>query len=178
MVSTSVSHLHCARTCRDVFFSRDSLLQMCCLSCGGSCVGFSVTVAQPCDLCVLVCPQLERGCVDGQSIQSVLLTMRRYRMGLIQTHEQLKFSYQAIVQGARSLLKHKALVSGWKVVIGGYSCVQRHYDRFSGVQGHYDRYSGVQGHCDRYSGVQGHCDRYSGLQGHYDRYSGVQGQYI
>ncbi|XP_043233606.1 tyrosine-protein phosphatase non-receptor type 2-like isoform X2 [Amphibalanus amphitrite] len=52
---------------------------------------------------------LERGCVDGQSIQSVLLTMRRYRMGLIQTHEQLKFSYQAIVQGARSLLKHNAL---------------------------------------------------------------------
>lgn len=52
---------------------------------------------------------LERGCVDGQSIQSVLLTMRRYRMGLIQTHEQLKFSYQAIVQGARSLLKHSAL---------------------------------------------------------------------
>ncbi|XP_037088417.1 tyrosine-protein phosphatase non-receptor type 2-like isoform X1 [Pollicipes pollicipes] len=52
---------------------------------------------------------LEHGCVDGQTIQSVLLDMRRYRMGLIQTHEQLKFSYQAIVEGARSLLKHNAL---------------------------------------------------------------------
>jgi len=52
---------------------------------------------------------LERDCVDGQSIQSVLLAMRRYRMGLIQTSEQLKFSYQAIAEGVRALLTHGSL---------------------------------------------------------------------
>jgi hypothetical protein len=30
--------------------------------------------------------------------------MRSYRMGLIQTPEQLRFSYQAIIEGAKQLL--------------------------------------------------------------------------
>ena len=34
-------------------------------------------------------------------IQDVLLEMRTYRMGLIQTEFQLKFSYEAIAEGAR-----------------------------------------------------------------------------
>ena len=35
------------------------------------------------------------------SIRDVLLDMRKYRMGLIQTEFQLKFSYLAIAEGAR-----------------------------------------------------------------------------
>ncbi|KAM9851446.1 tyrosine-protein phosphatase non-receptor type 2a isoform 2-T3 [Aulostomus maculatus] len=37
-------------------------------------------------------------------IQKVLLDMREYRMGLIQTADQLRFSYMAIIEGARLIL--------------------------------------------------------------------------
>lgn len=33
----------------------------------------------------------------------MLLDMRKYRMGLIQTPDQLRFSYQAIIEGAKQL---------------------------------------------------------------------------
>lgn len=33
------------------------------------------------------------------SVQEILLEMRHYRMGLIQTPDQLRFSYQAIIEG-------------------------------------------------------------------------------
>ncbi|CRK95910.1 CLUMA_CG009356, isoform A [Clunio marinus] len=33
------------------------------------------------------------------SVRDVLLELRKYRMGLIQTHDQLTFSYQAIIEG-------------------------------------------------------------------------------
>lgn len=36
-------------------------------------------------------------------VKEILLEMRKYRMGLIQTPEQLKFSYQAIIEGAKQL---------------------------------------------------------------------------
>lgn len=53
---------------------------------------------------------LEGGCeVQADSISSLLLSMRRYRVGLIQTAAQLSFSYMAIVQGARSLLQRGTL---------------------------------------------------------------------
>ncbi|XP_071529617.1 tyrosine-protein phosphatase non-receptor type 2-like isoform X2 [Panulirus ornatus] len=43
-------------------------------------------------------------CGSGQGkVVEVLLDMRRQRMGLIQTHDQLRFSYQAIVYGSRRL---------------------------------------------------------------------------
>ncbi|CAM4698070.1 unnamed protein product [Leuciscus chuanchicus] len=38
-------------------------------------------------------------------IQKVLLDMREYRMGLIQTPDQLRFSYMAVIEGAKSILK-------------------------------------------------------------------------
>jgi tyrosine-protein phosphatase non-receptor type 1 len=38
---------------------------------------------------------------DSVSIRDVLLELRNYRMGLIQTPDQLKFSYLAIAEGAR-----------------------------------------------------------------------------
>ena len=36
-------------------------------------------------------------------MKELLLEMRRYRMGLIQTAEQLRFSYQSIIEGAQSM---------------------------------------------------------------------------
>lgn len=37
------------------------------------------------------------------SVQDVLLELRKYRMGLIQTHDQLTFSYEAIVEGMKRM---------------------------------------------------------------------------
>lgn len=37
-------------------------------------------------------------------IQKVLLDMREYRMGLIQTPDQLRFSYMAVIEGGRLIL--------------------------------------------------------------------------
>lgn len=37
-------------------------------------------------------------------IQKVLLDMREYRMGLIQTPDQLRFSYMAVIEGAKLVL--------------------------------------------------------------------------
>uniref|UniRef100_A0A2P2I968 protein-tyrosine-phosphatase n=1 Tax=Hirondellea gigas TaxID=1518452 RepID=A0A2P2I968_9CRUS len=62
---------------------------------------------------------LERGLCSNQvgKVLEVLLDMRRYRMGLIQTPDQLRFSYQAIVHAARQRLSplqnsnNKTLVS-------------------------------------------------------------------
>ncbi len=42
-------------------------------------------------------------------IQKVLLDMREYRMGLIQTPDQLRFSYMAVMEGAKSILGDSAL---------------------------------------------------------------------
>lgn len=37
------------------------------------------------------------------NINEILLEMRRYRMGLIQTADQLRFSYLAIIEGITQL---------------------------------------------------------------------------
>lgn len=37
-------------------------------------------------------------------VQKVLLGMREYRMGLIQTPDQLRFSYMAVIEGAKLIL--------------------------------------------------------------------------
>lgn len=37
------------------------------------------------------------------NVRDVLLEMRRFRMGLIQTPDQLRFSYAAIIEGAKQL---------------------------------------------------------------------------
>jgi len=47
----------------------------------------------------------KRGDVSSIDIQKVLLDMREYRMGLIQTPDQLRFSYMAVIEGARLILK-------------------------------------------------------------------------
>ena len=43
---------------------------------------------------------------DPSSVQirDVLLEMRRGRMGLIQTADQLRFSYLAVIEGAKSIM--------------------------------------------------------------------------
>lgn len=41
---------------------------------------------------------------DSVNIQEMLLEMRKYRMGLIQTADQLRFSYLAVIKGSQMLL--------------------------------------------------------------------------
>ncbi|KAM9855266.1 tyrosine-protein phosphatase non-receptor type 1 [Aulostomus maculatus] len=47
-------------------------------------------------------------------IRDVLLEMRRYRMGLIQTADQLRFSYLAVIEGAKYIKGDKSLQESWK----------------------------------------------------------------
>ncbi|KAK4877212.1 hypothetical protein RN001_009718 [Aquatica leii] len=54
------------------------------------------------DSCLIL---IEKFGLNSVIVKEVLLEMRRYRMGLIQTPEQLKFSYQAIIEGAKQLSK-------------------------------------------------------------------------
>lgn len=42
---------------------------------------------------------MEKG--DDINIKQLLLNMRKYRMGLIQTPDQLRFSYMTIIEGAK-----------------------------------------------------------------------------
>lgn len=46
----------------------------------------------------------EMGSMDFVSVKDLLLEMRKYRMGLIQTPDQLRFSYLAIIEGAKDIL--------------------------------------------------------------------------
>lgn len=43
----------------------------------------------------------QNGC-DSVKVREVLMDMRRQRMGLIQTPDQLRFSYQAIIEGMKT----------------------------------------------------------------------------
>ena len=48
--------------------------------------------------------QIEKtGSMEGIDLRSLLLSMRSYRMGLIQTFDQLKFSYMAIIAGGKQI---------------------------------------------------------------------------
>ncbi|XP_029837691.2 tyrosine-protein phosphatase non-receptor type 2 isoform X1 [Ixodes scapularis] len=53
----------------------------------------------------LVLIEAAGGRLDAVDVPSVLLEMRRFRMGLIQTPDQLRFSYLAILEGARALAR-------------------------------------------------------------------------
>lgn len=59
-------------------------------------------------MCVL---QMEEYGADAVSVRDVLLEMRRFRMGLAQTPDQLRFSYLAIIKGHREGLEADDLVS-------------------------------------------------------------------
>uniref|UniRef100_A0A1B0AVR3 protein-tyrosine-phosphatase n=1 Tax=Glossina palpalis gambiensis TaxID=67801 RepID=A0A1B0AVR3_9MUSC len=52
------------------------------------------------DCCLVL---IDKEGVNNVSVQNVLYELRRYRMGLIQTADQLYFSYQAIIEGIKLL---------------------------------------------------------------------------
>lgn len=43
--------------------------------------------------------------MEGINVIDILMELRRYRMGLIQTPQQLRFSYQAIIEGVKCVLE-------------------------------------------------------------------------
>ncbi|XP_069778578.1 tyrosine-protein phosphatase non-receptor type 2-like isoform X4 [Narcine bancroftii] len=47
-------------------------------------------------------------------IREVLLEMRKYRMGLIQTPDQLRFSYMAVIEGAKCIRGDSSVQKRWK----------------------------------------------------------------
>ncbi|CAG5124126.1 unnamed protein product, partial [Candidula unifasciata] len=51
------------------------------------------------------------GTLDCLDVRKSLLQMRSFRMGLIQTADQLRFSYLAIIEGSRALLSESGLGS-------------------------------------------------------------------
>ncbi|CAL1610485.1 unnamed protein product [Knipowitschia caucasica] len=55
------------------------------------------------DTCLVL--MSERPDPSSVDIQKVLLDMREYRMGLIQTADQLRFSYMAVIEGAKLILQ-------------------------------------------------------------------------
>ncbi|KAK7114664.1 tyrosine-protein phosphatase non-receptor type 2-like isoform X2 [Littorina saxatilis] len=54
---------------------------------------------------VLIEKHKAMSCID---MRQILISMRSYRMGLIQTPDQLRFSYLAVIQGGRALLGQDA----------------------------------------------------------------------
>ncbi|XP_028289302.1 tyrosine-protein phosphatase non-receptor type 2 [Parambassis ranga] len=47
-------------------------------------------------------------------IKSILLNMRKYRMGLIQTPDQLRFSYLAVLEGAKFIMGDLSVQNRWR----------------------------------------------------------------
>ncbi|XP_023123273.2 tyrosine-protein phosphatase non-receptor type 2 isoform X1 [Amphiprion ocellaris] len=47
-------------------------------------------------------------------IKSILLNMRKYRMGLIQTPDQLRFSYMAVLEGAKFIMGDSSVQNRWR----------------------------------------------------------------
>ncbi|XP_051951012.1 tyrosine-protein phosphatase non-receptor type 1-like [Xyrauchen texanus] len=64
------------------------------------------------DTCLLLMSQ--RKDPSSVRIQEVLLEMRRYRMGLIQTADQLRFSYLAVIEGAKYIMGDTSVQESWK----------------------------------------------------------------
>ncbi|XP_076992163.1 tyrosine-protein phosphatase non-receptor type 2 isoform X2 [Tamandua tetradactyla] len=61
------------------------------------------------DTCLVL---MEKG--DDINIKQILLNMRKYRMGLIQTPDQLRFSYMAILEGAKFIKGDSNIQKRWK----------------------------------------------------------------
>ena len=73
-------------------------------------------------------------------IQQVLIDMRRYRMGLIQTADQLRFSYLAVIMGGKTILSYGSIPDSYQVSshvpvrkrkVGGIRCEARSRGRSS-----------------------------------------------
>ncbi|XP_045567304.1 tyrosine-protein phosphatase non-receptor type 1 isoform X2 [Salmo salar] len=84
--------------------------------------GFVVTLVKEEDMSYYVIRVLElrntemdkRKDPSSVDIQKVLLDMREYRMGLIQTPDQLRFSYRAVLEGAKSIMGDCSVQSQWR----------------------------------------------------------------
>ncbi|XP_013864755.1 tyrosine-protein phosphatase non-receptor type 2 [Austrofundulus limnaeus] len=64
------------------------------------------------DTClVLMDKRKDQSSVD---IKSILLKMRKYRMGLIQTPDQLRFSYMAVLEGAKFIMGDSSVQNQWR----------------------------------------------------------------
>ncbi|XP_030325827.1 tyrosine-protein phosphatase non-receptor type 2 isoform X4 [Strigops habroptila] len=63
------------------------------------------------DTCLVLMEKKDPCSVD---IKKVLLDMRKYRMGLIQTPDQLRFSYMAVIEGAKFIMGDSTIQKRWK----------------------------------------------------------------
>ncbi|XP_005486780.2 tyrosine-protein phosphatase non-receptor type 2 isoform X1 [Zonotrichia albicollis] len=63
------------------------------------------------DTCLVLMEKKDPFSVD---IKKVLLDMRKYRMGLIQTPDQLRFSYMAVIEGAKFIMGDSTIQERWK----------------------------------------------------------------
>ncbi|XP_076385734.1 tyrosine-protein phosphatase non-receptor type 2 isoform X2 [Megachile rotundata] len=70
------------------------------------------------DTCLIL---IEENGLNSVNVRDVLIEMRRYRMGLIQTPGQLRFSYAAIIEGAKQLLSNNNINN--EVVTNHYDVV-------------------------------------------------------
>ncbi|XP_028630108.1 tyrosine-protein phosphatase non-receptor type 2 isoform X1 [Grammomys surdaster] len=61
------------------------------------------------DTCLVL---MEKG--EDVNVKQLLLNMRKYRMGLIQTPDQLRFSYMAIIEGAKYTKGDANIQKRWK----------------------------------------------------------------
>lgn len=61
------------------------------------------------DTCLVL---MEKG--EDVNVKQILLSMRKYRMGLIQTPDQLRFSYMAIIEGAKYTKGDSNIQKRWK----------------------------------------------------------------
>lgn len=74
-------------------------------------IGRSGTFALVDTCLVLMDKRNEPSSVD---IKKVLLDMRRFRMGLIQTPDQLRFSYMAVLEGAKCIMGDSSVQKQWQ----------------------------------------------------------------
>jgi hypothetical protein len=56
----------------------------------------------------------KQGSAARLRVRDVLMDMRRCRMGLVQTHDQLRFSYLAIIEGIKRIIRVPSLDSGFE----------------------------------------------------------------
>uniref|UniRef100_A0A3Q3X5Z8 Tyrosine-protein phosphatase non-receptor type n=1 Tax=Mola mola TaxID=94237 RepID=A0A3Q3X5Z8_MOLML len=64
------------------------------------------------DTCVVLMDK--RKDPSSVDIKSILLDMRKYRMGLIQTADQLRFSYMAVLEGAKYIMGDSSVENRWR----------------------------------------------------------------
>ncbi|XP_064420582.1 tyrosine-protein phosphatase non-receptor type 1 isoform X2 [Latimeria chalumnae] len=64
------------------------------------------------DTCLLLMDK--RKDPSSVDIKQVLLEMRKYRMGLIQTADQLRFSFLAVIEGAKFIMGDSSVQEQWK----------------------------------------------------------------